>query len=109
MKAFVTILDNEFEVEWDFTITASGSSGCAPSLNYPGDPPDPCEFDIEIVELRFPKQDADVHLDIPNWLNDMLTTHLLERDDINQVVQEADSERGYEDPDDAYDRVGPRT
>lgn len=104
MKALVTIIDNKLEVEWDFTITASGSRGCAPSLNYPGDPPEACEFDIEIVELRFPKQDSDVHLGIPKWLNDLLTTHLLERDDINQVVQEADSERG-EDPDDAYDRL----
>lgn len=93
MQATVTILENNFEVEYDFTITAHGSNGTAPSLTYPGDPPEPAEFDIEIIEIRVPNQAADVQLDIPMWLKDLLTTYLLDRDDINEVVQQADRDR----------------
>lgn len=95
MKSTVTILENNLEVEWDFTITAHGNGGCAPSLSYPGDPPEPAEFDIEILGLEFPKQHADVHLDIPQWLNDLLATHLYERDDVNAIVQQADQDHDY--------------
>lgn len=98
MKSDVAIFDNTLEVEFDFKITAHGSLGCGPSLSYPGDPPEAAEFDIEIIELRFPKQHSDVHLDIPQWLNDLLVAHLYERDDVNEIVQQAD-----QDPYDGYD------
>ncbi len=93
MKATVTLFDAvNLEVEYDFKITAHG---CPESWSsYGGDPAEPAEFDIEILGIEFPKQHADVHLDLPEWLKDILTAHLLERDDINEIVQEADYERG---------------
>lgn len=96
METTATILGIDMEVEWDYTITTHGNGGTAPSLTYPGDPPEPAEFDIEILGLKFPKQAADVHLDLPDWLKDALTTHLLERDDINAIVQQADQDRAYD-------------
>ena len=93
----VTILETNFEVDYDFTITASGSPETGPSYSSGGEPAEPAEFDIEVIGLRLPKQHADVHLDIPPWLNDMLCTHLAERDDVNDLVQRADQERGYDD------------
>ena len=97
MKATITILENELEVEFDFEITAHGSAGCAPSLSYAGDPPEAAESDIEVLGLEFPKQAADVHLDVPTWLKDLIATHLAERDDINEIVQNADQDRSSDD------------
>lgn len=103
MKATVTILETNFEVEWDFEITAHGNSGCAPSLSYPGDPPEPCEFDITILSIAIPNQAADATLELPTWLSDLIATHLYERDDINAIVQQADQDSDYDcDPD--YER-----
>jgi hypothetical protein len=95
MKASVTILEVNMEVEYDFNITTHGSQESWSS--YGGDPAEPAEFDIKILGLEFPKQHADVRLEIPEWLKDMLTTHLLERDDINAIVQQADQESDYDE------------
>lgn len=92
MKATVTILEANFEVEWDYDITAHGSGGCAPSLSYPGDPPEPCEFDITILGIEGQKKHGDEPLELPAWLSDLIATHLYERDDINVIVQTADQE-----------------
>jgi hypothetical protein len=103
MIATVTILETNFEVEWDFNITAHGNGGCAPSLSYPGDPPEPAEFDITILGIEGPQKYGDAALEIPAWLSDLIATHLYERDDINTIVQEADQDSDYDcDPD--YER-----
>jgi len=100
MKTTVTILETNFDVECAFDITASGSLGCAPSLSYPGDPAEPCEFDIEILGIEVPKQHADVTLELPTWLSGLIANHLHERDDIHDIVQRADEDRDYgSDPD----------
>jgi hypothetical protein len=99
MKATVTILDTNLEVEYDFEITAHGCPERGPSYSSGGEPAEPAEFELEVLGIEFPKQHADVHLELPEWLKDMLTSHLYERDDINEIVQRADSECGY-DPDD---------
>jgi len=98
MKALVTILETNFEVEWDFEITASGSPESW-SI-YGGDPAESAEFEIDIISLRNPSDAADVYLDIPKWLNELLATDLSERDDINQIIQRADQDRASYDPDD---------
>jgi hypothetical protein len=100
VKADIIICGNDLEVEWDYKITTHGNGGVLPSMNYPGDPPEPAEFDIEILGLEFPKQAADIVLDMPTWLSDLIATHLYERDDINEIVQKADQERGSYDYDD---------
>lgn len=98
MITTITILENNLEVEWNYDITAHGNNGCAPSLSYPGDPPEPCEFDIEILGVEFPKQAADITLELPLWLKQIIASHLYERDDINEIVQQADQDCGDYDP-----------
>lgn len=77
----ITMLETNFEVEYDFKITAHGSGGTAPSLEYPSDPPEPAEFDIEILSLALAGK-PERELDIPEWLRDMLIEELLQRDDV---------------------------
>jgi hypothetical protein len=101
MKADILICGNDLEVEYDFTITASGAPESWSA--YGGDPAEPAEFDIEVLSVSFPKQAADVTLEIPAWLNDLIVTHLCEREDICTIVQQADQERGNYDPDDDRD------
>jgi hypothetical protein len=97
MKATVTILETNFDVEYDFDITASG---CGESWSaYGGDPAEPAEFDLTILSIAVPNQHADVTLELPTWLHDLIANHLYERDDINEIVQRADQERGMDDPD----------
>jgi len=97
MKAAVTILETNFEVEYEFEITASGSPETGPSYSSGGEPAEPAEFEITILGLRIPKQPDDVYLELPKWLEELLATDLSERDDINEVVQRADHERGVYD------------
>lgn len=98
MIATVTILETNFEVEYDYDITASG---CGESWSaYGGDPAEPAEFDLTILGIAAPNQAADVTLELPIWLSDLILNHLYERDDINEIVQKADQERGGYDYDD---------
>ena len=92
MNAIVTILETNFDVEYVYDITAHGSSGTAPSLTYPGDPEEPAEFDIEVLGITLSAK-PDAELECPVWLKDLLTEHLYERADINDVVQQADRDR----------------
>lgn len=87
MLSDIVLLETNFVVEWDYDITASGSSGTAPSLNYPGDPPEPCEYEIEVLTLY--REHEKKELEFPDWLKDLLTEHLYNRDDVNELVQQA--------------------
>lgn len=98
MNCTVTILETNFDVEYDFDITASGSCGTAPSLTYPGDPEEPAEFDIEVLGIALSAK-PDVELELPAWVKDLLTAHLYERQDINDIVQQADRDKGSYDYD----------
>lgn len=100
MEAVVEIAGQELIVEYVFKITSHGCPATGPSYASGGEPAEPAEFEIEVLGARFPKQHADVPApELPEWLKDVLTTHLSERDDINDIVQRADYERGSEDPD----------
>lgn len=95
MQTIVTILEINFIVEWEFTITQHGFAGSGPSFSSPGEPPEPVEFDIEVValyELRSKNS-----LDIPLWLKDLLAEHLYERDDVYSIVNEADQDGGEQE------------
>jgi hypothetical protein len=90
--ATIQICGEDFEVEYDFKITHSGSPESYSS--YGGDPAEPAEFEIELLALQRPKQpDAAPGLEMPKWLKDLIEQHLSERDDINEIVQQADMER----------------
>lgn len=94
MKTDIVLLETNFVVEWDFDITTHGNGGTAPSLSYPGDPPEPCEFDIEVLALY--KEHDPKEIEFPNWLKDLVTAYLYERDDVNQHVQQADQDHDYD-------------
>ena len=97
-KTSIEIAGSELIVEYEFNITASGCSAHMGSLSYEGHPAEAAEFEITVLGIGFPKQEADVpELEMPSWLKDLLTTHLYERDDINDVVQRADMDRDYSD------------
>lgn len=87
----VTLLETNFEVEYDFKITTHGYGDSGPSLEHPGDPPEPAEFDLEILSINLPKGSE---LELPDWLKKIIEQHLYERDDVNDAVQEADQEDG---------------
>lgn len=99
MKADVEIAGHDLIVEYEIKITSHGYPASGPTYSSGGEPGAGAEFDIEILGLRFPKQHADVELVIPTWLRDIVTTHLLERDDINDIAQRMDHERDEGDPD----------
>lgn len=104
MEATIEIAGREMIVEYDIKITAHGNNGTAPSLSYPGDPPEPCEFEVDVLGIDFPKRDADVlQPELPRWLADIIATHLSERDDIYQVADEIDRDRCETDPDLEYE------
>lgn len=104
--AEIDILGQQFLVEYEFKITSRGSPESGPSYYSGGEPAEAAEFEIEVFGLRWPKKDADVpEPDMPEWLRDLITTHLSERDDINDIVQDADMhDDGCGDPDEYYDR-----
>lgn len=50
LETTIQLLDEEdVDVLIEFEVTSWGSPGCAPSLSYPGDPPEPAEFYITKV------------------------------------------------------------
>lgn len=103
MEASVDIAGEELIVEYVFKITSHGCPATGPSYSSGGEPAEGAEFEIEVLGARFPKQHADVpDPELPGWLKDVLTTHLMERDDINEIVQRADYEGDGGDPD--YER-----
>jgi hypothetical protein len=102
-QATIEICGAEFTAEFEFNITAHGNPGSRPSLDHPGDAPEAAEFDIEVLSLRGDAQPKDSpDLEMPAWLKATIEEHLQERDDINAIVQEADSDRERDDDPDLY-------
>lgn len=98
MKTTIEVAGHELTVEYDFKITAHGCPESGPSYYSGGEPAEPAEFEIEVIDIRFPKQASDVELFMPEWLNQIINTHLSERDDINDIIQQA----AYDNPEDDY-------
>ncbi len=99
MEANVDIAGEELIVEYVFKITSHSYPATGPSYSSGGEPGGPCEFEIEVLGARFPKQHTDVpDPELPEWLKGVIATHLMERDDINEIVQRAEYEDGS-DPD----------
>lgn len=106
MEADVEIAGHELIVEYETKITSHGYPATGPSYASGGEPGGPAEFDITVLSLRFPGQHVDVpELAVPQWLDNILCTHLAERDDINEIAQRMDYESGERDPDDARDEM----
>ena len=92
----VQIAGKDYFVSYDFEITASGSSMVGPSWNSPGEPAEAAEFVVTVEDLQedFGGQKLGPSLEIPRWLNDVLSAALYDSEKVNDVVQEADQERG---------------
>ncbi len=89
----VTILEKNFDVEYDYVVTSHGSPATF------DDPAEGAEFELTLLGISVPKQAADVTLEVPAWLESVILEHLYERDDVNLAVQTADQEHG-DGPDD---------
>ena len=105
MEAEVEIAGHELIVEWDFKITSHSYPATGPSYASGGEPGGGPEFDLTVLSIRLHNQHADVQLDMPQWLRDIICTHLAERDDIYDIVCRAEYENGGPDPDDARDAM----
>ena len=98
MDHSIVIAGFDYNVSYDFKITAHGNHGVAPSLSYPGDPPEPPEFEIEVIDLRVDTQEGlGPSLELPAWLKSQLETYLSENGDVFQAVCEADDNSDYGD------------
>ena len=90
-QTYIEIADTEIDVDYDYKITYRGQPATGPTYSSGGEPATATEFELTIVRMRFPKQAADVpDLEIPKWLDDLLATHLSERDDIYLAIVEDD-------------------
>jgi hypothetical protein len=92
MEAEIEIVGLTMIVEYVFKITSHAYPATGPSYASGGEPGGPAEFEIEVLGIAFPKQHADVELELPTWLKDTITTHLYDREDINEIIQRADYE-----------------
>lgn len=94
----IVIAGRDYVIGYDFKITVHGNNGTPPSLSYPGDPPEPPEFEVDIVDLR---EDLSgklgPSLEIPKWLERQFETFLCEDDGVYLEVCEADRNRDYGD------------
>lgn len=64
METTIQLPDEEdVDVYIEFEVTSWGSLGCGPSLEYPGDPPEPPEFDIIKVVRADTKEDITSTID----------------------------------------------
>ena len=106
MEAEIEIAGHDLIVEYEIKITSHSYPATGPSYASGGEPGGGPEFEITVHGLRFAKQHADVPaLAIPQWLEDILCTHLAERDDIYDAVCRAEYENDGPDPDDARDAL----
>lgn len=95
METTIQLPDEEdVDVYIEFEITSWGSPGCGPSLTYPGDPPEPPEFDIIKVERL--DNNEDITDEVMNMSDaDLQKVYEL----VFQRVCEIDEDRAY-GPDD---------
>ena len=95
-----SILGVPLEADVDYTVTYRGHPGVGPSLSYPGDPPEPPEWNVDAVRLRRTdttgSTDLDPDLECPQWLR----TALEESEDVQMAIYEQIDEEdrhGYDD------------
>src|SRR5262245_44258895 len=103
METEVDIVGQSLIVDYEIKITAHGHPETGPTYYSGGEPAEAAEFEVTVYGAHFPKQHADVpELELPEWLKSLLQTHLMERDDINDIAQRMAYEDDGPDPD--YER-----
>lgn len=95
LTIILTLDDNDVECCVDYTVTSSGNSGTAASLSYPGDPPEPPEWELNSITYTIGPETKELEL---NW--DDLTEKQQEL--IDQTILE-DIWEAQSDPYDGYD------
>lgn len=93
MIAKVTILETNFDVEYDINITQH-----AIACNGWDEPGEACEFDVTVHSATVKTYDGDVERELPDWLKGLIAGHLHDRDDIVALANESSMEYG-DDPD----------
>lgn len=95
MKFDIVLLETNFTVEYDFTITAHSFSGSGPSFNSPGEPPEPAEFDLEVLALY--KEGNKEELEMAPWFRELILDYLYNSDAVYAAVHDAeyDSQQDY--------------
>lgn len=101
MKAIVEIGIGVLTVEYEIKITEPSRKGHRPSLSGPGEPREPAQFEVEIIDVKEGiSGNLSPSLEIPHWMAELLELHLRERDDVCEAADELDMERGdYDDAD----------
>lgn len=98
-----SILGVPLEADVDYTVTYRGHPGVAPSLSYPGDPPEPPEWSVDAVRLRrvdppvsAGSTDLDPDLECPRWL----CSAIEDSEEVQMAIYEAIAEEDRHGHDD---------
>lgn len=75
--------EEDVEVTVDFTVDSWGSPGSAPTLTYPGDPPEPPEFTI--TKVTRDDTGAEVKLEDESILYDAIFDRISELDNEPEI------------------------
>ena len=97
VEVCMTIADVDCIVTVEFKITHASHGGTAPSLSYPGEPPEGPEWEISKITLTrdAPKVEDQIALECPDWLREAIE----ESDRVADAICEfeADRSRDWED------------
>lgn len=102
METTIQLPDEEdVDVYIEFEVTSWGSPSCGPSLTYPGDPPEPPEFDIIRIERFYADGENAPGEDITHIFNTLSEEyHQKIWELVFQRVCEIEQDRSYYDYED---------
>ena len=94
------ILDQDMVATVEYRVTSWGHSGTAPSLSYPGDPPEPPEWEVVSLDLRVdvPAVQDPPALACPDWLRGVIEESEELADKICEQISHDEME-DYDEPD----------
>jgi hypothetical protein len=93
MKTDIDILGQSFEVDYEFAILTHGRPEMGPTWYSGGEPAEAAEFEVRDISISVSHPHAS--LPAPDWLQTLIREHLENRDDINEIVQQADREGDF--------------
>jgi len=93
-----SILSTDLAAQVEFRITTPSHPGTPPSLSYPGDPPEGCEFEVDSITLHhdLPGKLSDP-IDLPPWLYTAIEESQKLADAISDYEANLNSSDSYDD------------
>jgi hypothetical protein len=90
-KCFVSILEVDCVVEYDFKVTSLGSPMKMPDFRQPGCPAEPMEFEVDVTGIYedtpgMPDRKP-ATLEMPTWLKEWLDAYIIELDSVYEAVE----------------------